>query len=134
MLGLTGTGADDDQLTVDPPAMNLGTVQVGTSASQSGTLFAGGSQVTISSATSSNPEFVLSGLSFPLTIPPGGRQGFLVTFTPQATGLTSGTHPSWMSPGPILSQLKSVSASVGSRRVTASIFPGSQHLPEGHWL
>jgi hypothetical protein len=57
MLGLTGTGADDDQLPVDSPAMNFGTVQVRTSASQSGTLFAGSSQVTISSATSSNPEF-----------------------------------------------------------------------------
>lgn len=49
------------------------------------------SQVTISTAASSNPEFVLSGLSFPLTIPPGGSQRFLVTFTPQATGATSGT-------------------------------------------
>ena len=91
MLGLTGTGADDDQLTVDPAAMNFGTVQVGTSASQAGTLFAGSSQVTIFTAASSNPEFVLSGLSFPFTIPPGGSQGFLVTFTPQATGATSGT-------------------------------------------
>jgi len=91
ILGLTGTGADDDQLTVDPAAMNFGNVQVGTSASQSGTLFAGSSQVTISTATSSNPEFVLSGLAFPWTIPPGGSQGFLVTFTPQATGATSGT-------------------------------------------
>jgi hypothetical protein len=90
-LGLTGMGDDDDQLTVDPAMMNFGTVQVGSSASQSGTLFAGGSQVTISTAVSSNPEFVLSGLSFPLTIPPGGSQGFLVTFTPQATGPTSGT-------------------------------------------
>lgn len=90
-LGLTGMGADDDQLTVDPAMMNFGTVQVGTSASQSGTLFAGSSQVTISTAASSNPEFVLSGLSFPLTIPPGGSQGFLVTFAPQATGATSGT-------------------------------------------
>jgi len=41
MLGLTGTGADDDQLTVDPAMMNFGTVQVGTSASKSGTLIAG---------------------------------------------------------------------------------------------
>jgi hypothetical protein len=91
MLGLTGTGADDDRLTVDPAAMNFGTVQVGTSASQGGTLTAGSSEVTISSATSSNPEFVLSGLSFPLTIPAGGSQGFLVNFTPQATGAASGT-------------------------------------------
>jgi Abnormal spindle-like microcephaly-assoc'd, ASPM-SPD-2-Hydin len=89
-LGLTGTG-DDDQLTVDPAALNFGTVQVGRSASQIGTLFAGSSQVTISTATSSNPEFVVSGLSFPLTIPPGGHQEFLVTFTPQATVATSGT-------------------------------------------
>jgi hypothetical protein len=34
MLGLTGTGADDDQLTVDPPAMNFGTVQLATRLSE----------------------------------------------------------------------------------------------------
>jgi len=90
-LELTGMGADDGQLTIDPAIMNFGTVQVGLSASQPGTLFAGDTQVIISSATSSSAEFTLSGLSFPLTIPAGGSQGFLVTFSPQASGMASAT-------------------------------------------
>jgi hypothetical protein len=92
-LELTGMGANDGELTVDPAVMNFGTVQVGSSASQQGTLTAGDMQVIISSATSSSAEFTLSGLSFPLTIPAGASQGFLVTFTPQASGAVSATLP-----------------------------------------
>jgi len=88
-LELTGTGGDDGELTVDPAVMNFGTVQVGSSSSQPGTLLAGNTQVIISSATSSSAEFTVGGLSFPVTIPAGGSQGFLVTFTPQASGAVS---------------------------------------------
>jgi hypothetical protein len=91
MLELTGKGADADQLTVDPATMNFGTVQVGSSASQMGTLTASDTQVTISSAISSSAEFILSGVSFPLTIPAGGSAGFMVTFAPQASGAASAT-------------------------------------------
>jgi hypothetical protein len=90
-LELTGTGADDGELTVDPAVMNFGTVQVGSNASQPGTLFAGNTQVIISSAISSSAEFTVGGLSFPVTIPAGGNQGFLVTFSPQASGAASAT-------------------------------------------
>jgi len=91
ILALTGTGSDADQLTVDPANMNFGTVQVGSSASQSGTLSAADTAVTISSAVSSDPDFVLVGLSLPLTIPAWGSQGFLVMFSPQASGAESAT-------------------------------------------
>jgi hypothetical protein len=64
-------------------------VQVGLSASQTGTLSAGASQITVSSASSSSVEFTCSGLSFPVIIPAGGSQGFTVTFTPQASGAAS---------------------------------------------
>ena len=90
-LAMTGTGADADELTIDPAIMNFGTVQVGSSASQGGTLTAGAAAVTISSAVSSSAEFTLSGLTFPFTIPPGGNQGFTVTFAPQASGVVSAT-------------------------------------------
>jgi hypothetical protein len=38
-----------------------------------------------------------------------------------------------MSPGPILSQLNLLAASVGSGRVTASIFPGTPAPPRRSW-
>lgn len=89
-MKLTGIGSDDDgQLIIRPAAMNFGTVQVGLSASQAGTLSAGASQIIIPSAASSSAEFTLSGISFPVIIPAGGSQGFTVTFTPQASGTTS---------------------------------------------
>ena len=89
-MELTGMGTDDDdQLDINPPTMNFGAVQMGSSASQMGSLTAGDNQVTIFSALSSSSEFTLSGLSFPVTVPPGGSQGFMVTFTPQASGPTS---------------------------------------------
>jgi hypothetical protein len=95
MLEFDGEGADGDQLIVDPASMDFGTVQLGSSAIQGGTLAAvvvvAASPVTISSAKISNEKFSLSGISFPLTIPAGGNQGFLVTFTPQTNGVTSGT-------------------------------------------
>jgi hypothetical protein len=89
---LVGIGEDDDeQLIISPATMNFGAVQVGSSASLSGSLTATANPVTIASALSSSTEFTLSGLSFPVTIPPGGSQGFTVTFTPQASGTTSAT-------------------------------------------
>ena len=91
MLELNGVGDDSNQLILDPPNMNFGTVQIGSSGAQGGTLTAAATQVTISSVKMSNPEFSLSGLSFPLTIPASGSQGFLVTFAPQTNGVASGT-------------------------------------------
>ena len=91
MLELTGSAPDADQLTADPAALNFGPVQVGTSAGQMATLSAPNNSVTIGSAISSSPEFVLSGMSFPFTIPAGGKAGFSVTFTPQASGGASAT-------------------------------------------
>jgi hypothetical protein len=84
-------GAGSSQLTVDPARIDFGTVAVGSNADQRGTLIASDSEVTISSANIGNPEFTLSGLSFPFTIPAGGRQDYTVTFTPQAPGAVLAT-------------------------------------------
>ena len=45
--------------------------------------------MTISSASLNNAEFVLSGISLPITLAAGQSTTFTVTFTPQATGATS---------------------------------------------
>jgi len=46
--------------------------------------------VTISSATSTNAEFSLSGLSLPKTIAAGQSASFTLTFKPQSSGTSSG--------------------------------------------
>jgi Transmembrane protein 131-like N-terminal len=88
---MTGTGVEANGLDADPTMMDFGNVPVGSMAIQGGTLAAAGKDVTISSATSSSAEFTLSGVSFPLTIPAWGSQGFTVTFTPRAQGVASAT-------------------------------------------
>jgi hypothetical protein len=87
--GRTGTDGDD-QLAVDPLTIEFGTVPAGSVVDQIGTLIASDSEVTISSANISASEFTLGGLSFPFTIPAGGRQEYTVAFAPQSEGPVSG--------------------------------------------
>jgi hypothetical protein len=92
-IPLTGTGttAAVGQLSVAPAPLNFGSVPVGSSLTQSISLSATGASVTVSSAASSNSEFVLSGASFPFTIPVGQPASFNVAFTPSASGAQSGS-------------------------------------------
>ena len=91
-LELTGVGTNDgEELSINPPPMNFGVVEVGLGESQTGNLTAGAGQVTIYSALSTSVEFTWSGLSLPVTIPQGASQGFTVTFTPQGSGTASAT-------------------------------------------
>lgn len=90
-IPLSGTGTDAGQLTVFPSNLNFGNVTVGTNANQLATLTAAGSSVTISSASSDNSEFTVSGLTFPFTVPSGQSATFTVIFSPQTSGTASGT-------------------------------------------
>jgi len=90
IVPMSGTGTSPGQLTVSPSSINFGNVAVGNSQSQSGTLAATGSSVTISSGTSSSSEFTFSGVSFPLTIAAGHSASFTAAFTPQMSGGASG--------------------------------------------
>lgn len=86
---LTGSGTASGQLTVSPANLDFGNVTVGKSQSLAGTLAATGASVVVSSGSSSSSEFVLSGLSFPLTISAGQSASFTMTFTPQSSGTAS---------------------------------------------
>ena len=90
-IPLTGTGTAAGQLTISPARINFGHVTVGTSSTQTGTLAATGASVTISSEHSNSSEFVLSAMSFPLTIAAGQSASYSVTFTPQSSGAASAT-------------------------------------------
>jgi hypothetical protein len=78
------------ELMSSPSNMSFGSVAVGSSKSQNGTLGAAGSAVTISSAAWTGGGFSLSGITFPITIAAGSTALFTVTFTPQAGGSASG--------------------------------------------
>ena len=83
---MTGSATEGKQVTANPPEMNFGIISVGSAGKQAGLLIAGGKPVTITSAISSDPQFSLSGLSFPFTIPAGGSKEFGVTFAPKTEG------------------------------------------------
>jgi hypothetical protein len=86
MISLAGTGMALGQLAVTPTSADFGSVTVGTTKTQSGTLIASGASVTLSSASVTDSEFSLSGIAFPVTIPAGQSAPFTLTFVPRASG------------------------------------------------
>ena len=79
---LSGAGTAQGQLTVTPASADFGTVTLGSRKTQTGTLFASGSSVTLSSASMTGTEFLLSGIAFPLTLSAGQSMPFTLTFVP----------------------------------------------------
>jgi len=90
-IALAGTGATQGQLAVTPASADFGSVTVGTSKTQSATLVASGSSVTLSSANVTDSEFSLSGIAFPVTIPAGQSMPFTLTFVPRTSGTAAAT-------------------------------------------
>src|SRR5579872_6440733 len=87
---LTGTGiSNSSQLSVAPVPMAFGNVPVGTTETLPITMTATGANVTVSSGSSSNSEFVLEA-TFPFTIPVGQTVTFDVAFTPKSSGSQAG--------------------------------------------
>jgi hypothetical protein len=89
---LTGTGTTIGQLAVSPSSgLSFGNVDVGSTSTQSATLTAIGGTVTLSSASSNNSQFAISGISFPLTLTTGQNTDFQVTYSPTNSGSVTGT-------------------------------------------
>jgi hypothetical protein len=76
---------------VRPRTMKFGQLPAGTTTSRTGTLIAGGSPMTVSSAALDGTGFILSGISFPLIVPPRRSVSFTVTFVPEVEGRYSGS-------------------------------------------
>ncbi len=90
-IAVTGAGVSPGSLTANPATITFGSVQVGSSQSQSATLTnSGGTSLTVSQATSTGTGFTLTPLSLPLTLAPGQSAALTVTFTPQSGGSASG--------------------------------------------
>jgi hypothetical protein len=90
-IALSGSGSSPGQLSVTPTTVSFGSVTVGQSSNQNATITANGGGVTISGAASNNGEFKLGGLSLPVTLNAGQSATFTLTFTPQASGTSSGS-------------------------------------------
>jgi hypothetical protein len=87
---LSGTGIAAGQLGVSPSAMNFGNVALGSSQKQTGSLTAGSSSITVSSANWNGTGYSLSGITFPVAVPAGQSVPFTVTFAPQTAGSSAG--------------------------------------------
>jgi hypothetical protein len=87
----SGTGVYDDntQLGVSPPNLDFGKVTVGSSETLQATLKAYNGAVTISSDESTSSEFVILGLTLPVTISSGQSIPVTIQFTPNASGTAS---------------------------------------------
>ena len=79
------------QLAVTPSTMNFGNVAVGKDSVQTGTLTAGSSDITVTSAAWNGQGYSLSGITFPVTVPASQSVQFTVTFAPQTAGSTPGS-------------------------------------------
>ena len=80
----------DGALVVSTTNLNFGTAVIGTSKQMTDSVTnTSRRSVTISSVTSSDPQFVVSGLGLPLTLASRQSATFTVTFTPQVAGTSA---------------------------------------------
>lgn len=86
----SGAGVGAGQLGVNPSAISFGNVALGSSQKQAGSLTAGSSTITVSSASWNGAGYSLSGITFPVTVPAGQSVPFTVNFAPQTTGSSAG--------------------------------------------
>jgi hypothetical protein len=85
-VSLSGTGTLPGQLTVTPSSINFGSIVAGTTQSQTGTLSAGSTAVTVSSVGVSGSQFSVGGMLLPLTIAAGTSVSYQLTFAPTSSG------------------------------------------------
>ena len=90
-LSGSGGGTAAAQLTVAPATLSFGSVTVGASGTEAGTITARGGSVTVSAASLSSSLFSLSGMTLPVTLSAGQSASFDVVFTPQTDGTATST-------------------------------------------
>ena len=121
-VSLSGTGTAQGQITLAPTALNFGNAAVGTSVSQTSSLSASGSSVTVSSASLSSAEFSFAGISLPVTITAGQSMPITLTFSPQTTG----------SAGAVLSVVSNAS-NAAAQTLNGVGVPPTQHSVSLSW-
>jgi hypothetical protein len=123
-ISLSGTGTTSPgQLGANPSTLPIGSVVVGTSDTGSGSLTASGSSVTVTSVSSNNARFSVSGLNLPVTINAGQSVPFTVTFSPQTTGAANAT----------LTFTSNASPTTTQESVTGTGTPAATHTVSLSW-
>ena len=90
--GSKTTGVGSGQISATPKNVAFGNVQLGKTQTQSVSLSnSGKGVVTITHASISEPEFVLTGLKVPFTLKAGQKMNIGVNFTPAAGGSQTAT-------------------------------------------
>jgi hypothetical protein len=90
-VALSGTGTTPGQLSPSPSSVAFGSVNVGSSQTNSVTLSnTGGTDITVNQATLSGAGFSTSNLSTPLTLHAGNSASLSVTFAPTGGGNFTG--------------------------------------------
>ena len=118
VVGVSGTGVSQGQLSVSPTALNLGSVQVGSTQSQNLTLTnSTASTVNISQVVASGAGFSVSGVALPMAIAAGQSQSFSVSFSPTAAGTASGNVS--------ITSDASTNPSIGVALTAVGVTPGS---------
>jgi hypothetical protein len=98
LIGCGGGGSTNrevaaSELAVSPSTLDFGKVAVGTHKGVTGTLTAGDSSITVTSADWSGEGYSVSGIVFPLTIGAGQSIPFKVTFAPHRAGSSTAPEP-----------------------------------------
>ncbi len=88
---VSATAASAATLSVSPSSLDFGKTLVGESQTRTVTLTAGALPVTISSATTTDPEFVITAPGLPVTIAAGASVPVSVQFAPKSSGTASST-------------------------------------------
>lgn len=92
LSGTTNSAPTTGTVTFSPGSLSFGTVQIGGSKTQTGTLTnSGQASVTVSQASVIGQGFTLSATSFPMTISAGQSKTLSVLFSPKAAGSASGS-------------------------------------------
>jgi hypothetical protein len=78
------------ELAISPSTLDFGKAAVGTHKGVTGTLMAGDSSITVTSADWSGEGYSVSGIVFPLTLHAGQSIPFKVTFAPHRAGSSAG--------------------------------------------
>ncbi len=91
IYGCTGVVVADAGVSASPTSLSFGSVAVGSSSAPSTVVLTnkGKQSVTITQASSSLPQFILSGPALPLTLQGGQSASFQVVFQPDAAGTLS---------------------------------------------
>ena len=130
LVSLSAVGLAAGDLGVNPSAMNFGMVAVGVSQMKTGSLTAGGADVTVSSASENGSGYELSGINFPVSIPAGTSIPFSVGFVPQSSGTATGqvSFLSNASTSPTVISLTGIGSEPVQHSVTLSWSASTAHV------